>query len=125
MVNLIQSAMDGKQLLSSPTSGAVAKCVLLLNASYNEHIERWKLASYLNMSEDYLSRIFRAQMGISLWEYLARLRVSHAIDLLRTTGASLAEIADRTGFNDETYFCRVFKKITKANSGSFSYWLFT
>ena len=77
------------------------------------------MASYLNTSEDYLSRIFHTQMGISLWNYLARLRVQHAIGLLYSTGAGLAEIADLTGFQDEAYFCRVFKRIAGATPGYF------
>ncbi len=119
LVHLIQRALAGQTFLPSPTAAVVAKCIFFLNRTYAEHLSRWKLASLLNTSEDYLSRIFHRQMGVSLWEYLARLRIVHAIDLLRSSGASLSEIADRTGFRDEAYFCRVFKRITNATPGSF------
>ncbi len=119
LTDLIQRALKEQAFLPSPTACIVAKCIFFINKTYTEQLSRWKLASLLNTSEDYLSRIFHRQMGVSLWEYLARLRVMHAIDLLRSTGASLAEIADRTGFSDEAYFCRVFKKITGATPGSF------
>jgi AraC-like DNA-binding protein len=119
LTNLVQRSMEGQNFLPSPTACIVAKCIFFINKTYAEQLSRWKLASLLNTSEDYLSRIFHKQMGVSLWEYLARLRVVNAIDMLRSTGASLAEIADRTGFKDEAYFCRVFKKMTGATPGSF------
>jgi AraC-like DNA-binding protein len=119
LMRLIHRALVGQNFLPAPTAAVVAKCIILLNKSCAEQVSRWKLASSLNTSEDYLSRIFHRQMGVSLWEYLTRLRIVHAIDLLRSTGASLAEIADRTGFRDEAYFCRVFKRITNATPGSF------
>lgn len=119
LTDLIQRSLEGRGFLPSPTACIVAKCIFFMNKTYAEQLSRWKLASLLNTSEDYLSRIFHRQMGVSLWEYLARLRVVHAIDLLRSTGASLAEIADRTGFRDEAYFCRVFRRITDATPGSF------
>ncbi len=119
LLQLIQRSLGGQKFLPAPTAAVVAKCIFFLNRTYAEHLSRWKLASLLNTSEDYLSRIFHNQMGISLWEYLARLRIVRAIDLLRSTGASLSEIADRTGFRDEAYFCRVFKRITNATPGSF------
>jgi len=119
LIGLIRRALAGQKFLPPPTATVVAKCIFILNKTYADQLSRWKLASLLNTSEDYLSRIFHRQMGVSLWEYLARLRIVHAIDLLRSTGASLSEIADRTGFRDEAYFCRVFKRITNATPGSF------
>lgn len=119
LLQLIRRSVGGQKFLPAPTAAIVTKCIFFLNKTYAEHLSRWKLASLLNTSEDYLSRIFHNQMGISLWEYLARLRIVHAIDLLRSTGASLSEIADRTGFRDEAYFCRVFKRITNVTPGSF------
>lgn len=119
LIDLIRRALAGQKFLPPPTATVVAKCIFILNKTYADQLSRWKLASLLNTSEDYLSRIFHRQMGVSLWEYLARLRIVHAIDLLRSTGASLSEIADRTGFRDEAYFCRVFKRITNATPGSF------
>ena len=119
LANLIQRSLEGKKFLPSPTGGIVADAIFYMNKSYSEQISRWKMASYLNTSEDYLSRIFHTQMGISLWNYLARLRVQHAIGLLYSTGAGLAEIADLTGFQDEAYFCRVFKRIAGTTPGYF------
>jgi AraC-like DNA-binding protein len=50
-------------------------------------------------------------MGMSLWDYLNRLRVFLAAEFLRQTDKTIQDIAWQTGFNDQAYFCRVFKKI--------------
>ena len=62
-------------------------------------------------SEDYLTRIFHKEMGLSLWEYLNRHRIHLATELLLHTNNTIYEVAEKTGFQDQAYFCRVFKKI--------------
>jgi len=61
-------------------------------------------------SEDYLSKIFRAEMGLLLWDYLTLTRLHEAGHLLSQTGLSVSEVAARTGFEDPAYFNRIFKK---------------
>jgi AraC-like DNA-binding protein len=83
---------------------------------YLEHhgtglVSRWKLADSVNVSEDYLTRIFRKELGMSPWEYLNRYRIQLACELLVHTDLSLSAIASRIGFQDQAYFCRVFKKL--------------
>ena len=47
---------------------------------------------------------------MSPWEYLNRYRIHVASDLLASTNLPLSEVALQTGFQDQAYFCRVFKK---------------
>lgn len=108
----------GEEFLPSPTGVIIMKAIIFLNKSFREQVSRWKLSEYLNASEDYLSRIFHRQMGIPLWEYLNRLRIGYAIDLLKGSSDSVAEIASRSGFQDQAYFCRVFRRITGTTPGA-------
>lgn len=120
--DLIASDIDrilrGDELLPAPTGALIMDAVIFLNKYFREQISRWKLSEYVNASEDYLSRIFHRQMGIPLWEYLNRLRVGYAIGLLKTSAESVAEIASRSGFQDQAYFCRVFKRIAGSTPGA-------
>ena len=59
---------------------------------------------------DYARRVFREQEGLSPNAYLTRLRMEEAKKLLVETDLSTSEIGYRTGFDDPSYFCRVFKK---------------
>jgi AraC-like DNA-binding protein len=110
--------LGGEELLPTQTGATIMKAIFFLNKYFREQISRWKLSEYLNVSEDYLSRIFHKQMGVPLWEYLNRLRIGYAIDLLRNSSESVAEIASRSGFQDQAYFCRVFRRIAGLTPGA-------
>ncbi|HWP68367.1 MAG TPA: AraC family transcriptional regulator, partial [Rectinemataceae bacterium] len=114
----IDRIVRGDELLPAPTGAIIMEAIFFLNKYFREQISRWKLSECVNASEDYLSRIFHRQMGIPLWEYLNRLRIGYAIELLTTSAESVAEVASRAGFQDQAYFCRVFKRITGATPGA-------
>ncbi len=101
----------GNDILPPLTGALVKKAIAFLNAKATQQLSRWQLADSVNISEDYLTRIFRKDMGISPWDYLNRYRIQLSAELLVQTGLTINEIALRTGFQDQAYFCRVFKKI--------------
>ena len=107
----LQALLGGDEILPPHTGALVKKTLLYFDENAGSHISRWKLADAVNVSEDYLSRIFHREMGLSLWDYLNRLRVYMAVEMLLRTDESIQEIASRSGFQDHAYFCRVFKKI--------------
>jgi DNA-binding LacI/PurR family transcriptional regulator/AraC-like DNA-binding protein len=107
----VRAIAAGEPILPLYTGALVKKTLLYFDQYAKSHISRWKLADSVNVSEDYLTRIFRREMGCSLWEYLNQYRVCLAVELLTHTGDTISEIAARTGFQDQAYFCRVFKKI--------------
>jgi transcriptional regulator GlxA family with amidase domain len=119
---LIGSHIDrmvlGGEYLPFASSSTIMKAIFYLAKHCKEPMSRWKLSEELNTSEDYLSRIFHAHMGISLWEYLNRLRIDHAIELLKGTTESVAEVAYRSGYQDQAYFSRVFKRIAGTTPGA-------
>jgi DNA-binding LacI/PurR family transcriptional regulator/AraC-like DNA-binding protein len=107
----VRAIASGDSILPVYTGALVKKAILYFNQRAHAHISRWKLADAVNVSEDYLTRIFRREMGFSLWEYLNNYRVHLAAELLTHTGDAIYEVAQKTGFQDQAYFCRVFKKI--------------
>jgi DNA-binding LacI/PurR family transcriptional regulator/AraC-like DNA-binding protein/signal transduction histidine kinase len=86
--------------------------IVYIERHYGQDISRWQLADLLNVSEDYLSRVFRKLTSIAPWEYLLRYRIRKAQGFLRTRDRTIREIADACGFHDQAYFCRVFRTIT-------------
>ncbi|MDR0710394.1 MAG: helix-turn-helix domain-containing protein, partial [Spirochaetaceae bacterium] len=107
----VKALISGDEILPPHTGLLVKKAILYFGQHAETHIFRWKLADSVNVSEDYLSRIFHREMGLSLWDYLNRCRIFLAAELLRRTDDTIQDIASRTGFQDQAYFCRVFKKI--------------
>ena len=107
----IQAILSGDEILPPHTGALVKKAILYLNLNASQQIVRWKLADTVHVSEDYLTRIFHKEIGLSLWEYLNRFRIYLATKLLLETNDTIYEVAEKSGFQDQAYFCRVFKKI--------------
>jgi len=107
----VKALIAGDEILPPHTGVLVKKAILYFGQHAESHISRWKLADTVNVSEDYLTRIFHREMGLSLWDYLSRCRIFLAAELLRRTDDTIRDVAFQTGFQDQAYFCRVFKKI--------------
>ena len=107
----IKGILAGEEILPPHTGALVKKAILYLNKNASQQIVRWKLADTVHVSEDYLTRIFHKEIGLSLWEYLNRYRIYIATKMLLETNDTIYEIAENSGFQDQAYFCRVFKKI--------------
>lgn len=107
----IKAILAGDEILPPHTGALVKKAILYLNKNASQQIVRWKLADTVHVSEDYLTRIFHKEIGLSLWDYLNRYRIYIATKMLLETNDTIYEIAEKSGFQDQAYFCRVFKKI--------------
>ncbi len=113
-------AIAGGESPLPPLTGALVKrAIAYMNRHMTRQVTRWQIAESVNISEDYLTRIFRREMGVSPWDYLNRCRVGLACSLLLGTGASMSEIADESGFHDQAYFCRVFRRIKGMSPGQY------
>ena len=69
------------------------------------------LAKTLKYDPDYLTRIFKKHTGKTVSQYINGVRLQEAKNLLSNTDRSIAEIAYASGFADEKYFMRLFKRI--------------
>ena len=82
-----------------------------LEESYAEPVTLGQLARIAHMSQSTLQRAFRKALHVSPIDYLIRLRVHKAADLLRTQEISVTEAAFRAGFLDSNYFSRQFRQV--------------
>lgn len=80
----------------------------------NQNIEREiglnEIVKHCNISQGYLSRIFMQQMHVSVLEYIHMKKLMIAKKYFSFTGLSVAEVAYRLGYNESSYFSKVFKK---------------
>ena len=86
---------------------------------YAEKLTLEGIASQVGLSPGYLSSLFKAESGESLVAYLNRLRVKRSQQLLLEGSLPLVEVAHACGFEDQSYFARVFKKYTGVSPGKF------
>ena len=73
-------------------------------------IQREELAKMVYLNPDYLSKLFHKQVGMTLGEYILEKRLALAKQLLINTDLSIADISQRVGITDASYFIRTFKK---------------
>jgi AraC-like DNA-binding protein len=79
-----------------------------------------EVSQSLNVHPAYLSREFSKYFGdLSFGDYIRKLRIEKAIQLLHDPANSLAEIAYLTGFSDQSHFTRIFKKQTGKSPAAF------
>jgi AraC-like DNA-binding protein len=76
-------------------------------------------AEHVYLSKSYFCRIIKDELGCTFTEYVNRLRIERSKLLLTGTGMPIAEIACAVGFDDQSYFNRIFKKQTGKAPGSY------
>jgi DNA-binding LacI/PurR family transcriptional regulator/AraC-like DNA-binding protein len=94
------------------TYAPVRHALAYLEEHYRHRFSRWQVAQAAGVSEDHLGRLFHRELGVTLWEYLTRLRIRRAKERLQRSDDSVQTIARAVGFHDRAYFSRVFRKVT-------------
>jgi AraC-like DNA-binding protein len=82
-----------------------------ISANYAEKLTITQAATRVHMSEPQLMRQFKKVTGMTLVSYLNQVRLSEASHLLQETDLSIADIASRVGFADQSYFDKRFKRV--------------
>lgn len=123
MKNRIQSEMLYAQMrknekkqrspaISESTEGKLNSVIDFIKENFNRDISREGLAGAIEISTDYMSRLFRTYTGKKINEYINELRVQEAMRLLRDDGdAKIIDIALAVGFESLSTFNRAFKQI--------------
>lgn len=106
----LQRAVIDSKRLPQPTSALVKQSLVYLHQHYASALSRHEIARAVGVSERYLSEIFKQEIGLSPWEVLNRFRIQRARELLKETDTSITEIAAQVGFDDPSYFGRVFNQ---------------
>lgn len=92
--------------------GEIERIVLYLQMNYQKRITIDTLTREFHINRTTLTQRFSKVTGVSVMAYLINLRVRLAALMLRDTSLPVTEIMTRVGFNDMTYFGRVFRKHT-------------
>ena len=91
------------------TSEHLYKAIQYINAHYFEDLNLDILAQNVFVSSYYLSHLFRREMGVTFSDYLTKVRVSRAKELLME-GRSVEDVSECVGYRDGNYFIKIFKK---------------
>ncbi len=93
-------------------SDVVYKCIDYIKQNYDRKITLDDIAVYVSLSRSYLSKLFKDETGYSLFSYINHVRIEKSKELLLNDTISLVDVAGLCGFEDQSYFTKVFKKET-------------
>jgi two-component system, response regulator YesN len=100
-------------------SSALRKAQRFIWENYTRKIDLEEISKASGLSAPYFSTIFNEEMGEKLSRYLNRLRVEKASALLTETNKPMNLIAELCGFEDQSWFSKVFKSFTGVNPGKY------
>lgn len=97
----------------------VRRALSYMAEHYSQPLTLEKVAKEVGLSVSYFSALFHQVVGASFREHLCAIRIEESKQLLLSTSYSLTDIAIAVGFADQSYFCKMFKKIVGMTPGKF------
>lgn len=108
MTNTLENYLEAAFSDASPISSIKN----YIDLHFTEDISLTMLSDTFFMNPDYASRLFKKDYGISIKNYIIDKRIEAAKDLLATTTLPINVIATNVGYENYSYFTRLFKKVT-------------
>lgn len=103
---------DIKNNLGGSENMVIVKAKEYINSNYNLDISLDDVAGHVFLSPAYFSRIFKRRCNENFTEYLLKVRMQNAMELLRNTQLKVYDIANAVGYKTLKYFYRLFKQYT-------------
>lgn len=109
-VALYESEIQSEKEAVEQETRVIINITKHLQEHMEEDISLAYLAEQFHLSAQYISQLFKNEVGVNFLAYLTNLRMEKAKKLLVTTALPIAEIAGQVGYNDYRVFTKVFKK---------------
>lgn len=109
LLSLLASASEQRRI-SKRGLTTIEAGIRYLQTDEKQALSLDEVAAMCYVTPAYFRRLFRSYAGVSPAEYRTKRRMARAVELLTGSGLSIAEIAERLGYESPSYFCRVFKR---------------
>lgn len=90
---------------------AVERAKIYLENHIDQPLSAADVAAALFMNADYLSRLFKNECGITLKEYILKIKMESARNLLQTTALPVSVIASKLGYDNFSYFSQAYRRV--------------
>lgn len=104
---------------SGNTDHRILKAIKHIEQHFNSRLCNEALAAQANMATNSFARLFKSCTGMPMQQYILRLKVQAACNLLHHSQKSFDEISYECGFSDRHHFSKIFKKVLKMNPSSY------
>ena len=82
-----------------------------LEHNYMNKIQMKDIAAEIHLCESECSRLFKRYMNVSLFTFLQEYRVERSLEFLLSSGDSIMDVAQKSGFTDSNYYAKVFSRV--------------
>lgn len=112
VLNIYKQAFDEYiDINAIKCSTLIQKTIMYIKKNYQNDLTTELVANYVGKTPNYFSHLFKKELGISFSEYLNRVRISKAKELILNSNLLIYEIGEKVGYHDYFYFSQVFKRI--------------
>ncbi|RTE10865.1 helix-turn-helix domain-containing protein [Paenibacillus whitsoniae] len=101
-----------REVEEAGTAAIVREAIAYMKAGYQDDLTRDFMARRASLSPSYFSSIFKKHTGYSPIQYLTRIRIDKAKQLLKESRLPIKQVAEEVGFVDSFYFTRLFTRET-------------
>mgnify|MGYP000862699726 CR=1 FL=1 len=114
MINeqLIQIIRDYETLKYNIQPVIISNITKYINLHMNDKLSCESVSKYFKYHPNYLNRMFRKTTGMTLHQYIMRLKIQYATELLLQTDMPITDIALQLSFYDSSHFSNIYIKYT-------------
>ena len=95
------------------------RALRFVKENFNQSITLQNVAEHVKLSPFYLAHLLKKETSYSFMEYLVKLRMGEASSILKSTNRSIKEVAYQVGYDNPTYFSKVFRHYFKKSPQAF------
>lgn len=110
VLNFVKHLLTDQEIDAGKLSKGVAAAVEYVRKHYKESISLEQIAQEVHLNSEYLSRIFKEEVGCTYSSFLSETRLKKAAYLLSHTSERIQAIAEQVGYPNVSYFSTTFKK---------------
>lgn len=88
----------------------VRKAIKMISENTGKRLTARQIAETIGYDRSHLHRLFKAEIGMGIHEYISAVRINAAKGMLRDGDHSIADIASLLGFSSQSHFCRAFSE---------------
>ncbi len=92
------------------SESVISKAKAYIDQNFSKELSLDDVSRIVNISPYYFSKLFKEESGENFIEYLTKVRIAYAKELLKNPSLSIKEICMMSGYSDPNYFSRIFKK---------------
>lgn len=119
----VTSLIPDENRVAGPRGGSplsLAPAVSYVESGFRDKVSSSEAAERCGLTSFQFSRLFRETYGFTFQDYVNRFRIREACRLLKNPAAEVSEVSYLVGFNDVSYFGKVFKRYTHCSPSQFA-----